>query len=208
MMIVIVQVPDPAKDPDSRQKMIRSAALLLREQGFTGTSFGDVLARSGAPRGSIYHHFPGGKNEMIEEAVSFAGGYTDKVMKDAAQRVSPDRLVAGFIDVVRKTLEENDYRAGCPVAAVAVETHAKAPQLEKAAAEAFGSWARTLTDALVDAGADPDRAARLATMTVTSVEGAIIVCRASHDTTALEQIQQELVALYRGALPDPALPDQ
>ena len=199
-----MQVPESPGNEDSRQKMVRSATLLLREQGYTGTSFGDVVAASGAPRGSIYHHFPGGKTEMIREAVAYAGEYADKMLERASRDHSPEEVVNGFIAVIKKTMVANDFRAGCPVAAVAVEDHPEAPELEKAASDVFASWTSTLAASLRRSGVPAARARRLATLAVTSVEGAIMLCRASRDTRALDDVGQELAGLYRAAVPEPA----
>lgn len=204
MMTVIMQVPESPGNEDSRQKMVRSATLLLREQGYTGTSFGDVVAASGAPRGSIYHHFPGGKTQMMREAVGYAGDYTGRLLERASREHRPEEVVSGFIAVIKKTMAANDFRAGCPVAAVAVEDHPEAPELEKAASDVFASWTSTLAASLRRSGVPTARARRLATMTVTSVEGAIMLCRASRNTKALDDVGQELVELYRAAVPDPA----
>src|SRR3954447_16618131 len=172
----------------SREKMIVSAALLLREKGLTGTSFGDVIEHSGAPRGSIYHHFPNGKAQLVEEAVRYAGGY----VADSLENTDPIEALRSFTKAWRKTLERSDFRAGCPVVAVAVEAHHEAPDLAAAAAEAFARWQEALTSLIERAGVEPKRARRLATISVAAIEGAVVMCRAQHDMTPLDDVNAEL----------------
>src|SRR5215212_8498635 len=97
----------------SRQRMVVSAALLLRENGVNGTSFGDVIEHSGAPRGSIYHHFPGGKAELVEEAVRYAGAYVGATIERSGG--DPIAVLRDLTSFWRATLEGSDFRAGCPV---------------------------------------------------------------------------------------------
>ena len=176
--------------------MIVSAALLLREKGLTGTSFGDVIDHSGAPRGSIYHHFPNGKAQLVEEAVQYAGGY----VADAIESEDAVEALRSFTRSWRKTLERSDFRAGCPVVAVAVEAHHEAPQLAGAAAEAFAHWQAALQKLLVNEGLAAERARRLAATTVAAIEGAVVICRAQHDITPLEDVSAELETMLQAAI--------
>ena len=176
----------------SREKMIASTALLLREQGLTGTSFGDVLEHSGAPRGSIYHHFPGGKAELVQEAVRLARGYVAHTIERATPDGDPIAVLRAFIATWRRTLESSDFRAGCPVVAVAVETHDETPELRAAVADTFAAWQSTLARLLCDNGIPAARAQRLATLIVAAIEGAVVICRAQHSTEALDEVANEL----------------
>ena len=186
----------------SREKMIRSATLLFRERGLQGTSFRDVVEHSGAPRGSIYHHFPGGKAQLAEEAVSSSGEFIASVIARAARDGDPFAAVRVFIQGWRHTLEESDFRAGCPVVAVATEAGEDEPQLTAATAEAFASWQQALATALRNAGATPARARTTATLAVAAVEGAVVLCRASRNTQPLLDIGAELETAFTSALPD------
>src|SRR4051794_5171933 len=103
----------------TRQRMLGSAARLFREHGYSGTGFRDVVAHSNAPRGSIYHHFPGGKAQLGAEAVATAGEFMNELI---SRGVDSENFVAGFERFWRwwiKFIEADDYRAGCPVVAVA-----------------------------------------------------------------------------------------
>jgi len=176
----------------SREKMIASTALLLREKGLTGTSFGDVLEHSGAPRGSIYHHFPDGKAELVHEAVRFAGSYVAHTIDGAACDGGPIAVLRAFVATWRTTLKSSDFRAGCPVVAVAVEAHDQTPELRAAAAETFTEWQSKLTQLLSRNDIPAARAQRLATLTVAAIEGAVVICRAQQNTQPLDEVATEL----------------
>src|SRR5436190_16341186 len=103
--------------------MVRSAAVLFREHGYSGTGFRDVIEHSGAPRGSIYHHFPGGKAELAAETVRYAGSYIGAQIGRLTRDGDPVTVLRAFVRWWQKLLEESDFRAGCPVVAVAVEAH-------------------------------------------------------------------------------------
>ena len=184
----------------SRDRMIVSAALLLREKGLTGTSFGDVIEHSGAPRGSIYHHFPQGKAQLVEEAVGYAGTYIADSIERPPEGSDPVDAVRDFTAAWRATLESSDFRAGCPVVAVAVEAHRDEPALASAAAEAFARWQSAFQARLEASGIRPARARRLAATTVAAIEGAVVICRAQRDIQPLMDVSRELEEMLRGAL--------
>ena len=181
---------------NSRDRMIVSAALLLREKGLTATSFGDVIDHSGAPRGSIYHHFPNGKAQLVEEAMQYAGSYVAGSIEDR----DPIEALRSFERGWRKVLEQSDFRAGCPIVAVAVEAHSDAPQLCAAAADAFTSWQEAMAHLLEREGVARERARRLAAMTVAAIEGAVVMCRAQRDMKPLEDVSAELEAMIENAI--------
>ena len=105
-----------------------------------------------------------------------------------------------FVGWWRKVLMKSDFQAGCPITAVTIESHEEAPQLAAAAAAAFRRWQDALARGLVAGGAAPERAARLATLIVAAVEGATILCRAAHDTQALDDVADELEAVVYAAI--------
>ena len=182
----------PARPAGSRERMVRSAALLFRERGYSGTAFRDVIAHSGAPRGSIYHHFPGGKAQLAQEAVAW-GAATIAEQLDAA--LARERDAAGvlraFLAPWREVLERSDFRAGCPLVAITVETEVPRA-LRDAVAEAFTGWQGLLAERLRRAGIAPARAASLASLTLAAIEGAVLLCRAQRDTAPLDAVATEL----------------
>jgi len=180
-----------------RERMVISAALLIRERGAHPTAIADVLEHSGAPRGSAYHYFPGGRTQLLCEAIDYAGEYiAAKISKAESGVEALDKLFADY----RKQLLKSDFRAGCPVVAVSVEAgdpdkpDAAAAVIERAAA-AFSRWTDLITTRLVSDGIAKERAAELAMLTTTSIEGAIVVARASRDVKALDLVHSQLRAL-------------
>lgn len=181
-----------------RERMVASAALLIRERGAHPTAIADVLAHSGAPRGSAYHYFPGGRSQLLCEAIDYASDQVAaRIDKADSARALLDAMIADF----RKQLSATDFRAGCPIVAVTVEagepaatgTQADTP-LDRAGS-AFTRWAGQITRRLQSDGVSGERAEELATLILTAIEGAVVMARATRDVTPLELIHRQLRAL-------------
>ncbi|MEU1511344.1 TetR/AcrR family transcriptional regulator [Streptomyces sp. NPDC005811] len=185
---------------DSRHRMIAGAADLLGEHGAAGVSIDRVLAHSGAPRGSVYHHFPGGRAQLIDEAVVFAGDFIAGLIESAVDDPDPLRAVDAFFTLWRERLLRSDFRVGCPVVAVAVENDDTAPEPARSAAAAFARWQRALTTLLVRHGLPEERGGRLAAFVVAAVEGAVVMCRAERSTGPLDAAAAEIHDLLDHAL--------
>lgn len=175
--------------------MLDSAALLLRERGAAGVTVDAVLAHSGAPRGSVYHHFPGGRNEMILGAVRQAGDYLTAMFDDAAAAGDPRQAVERGVQFWKRALTRTDYRAGCPIVAVAIDSRENIPDAAELVREVLASWQGSLAKLLAANGFPADKARRLATLIVSSVEGAIILCRAQQDLGPLDDVLEEITPL-------------
>src|SRR5215211_1472182 len=191
MMVVITS--------DRRNRMIQSAALLFREQGYSGTGFRDVIEHSGAPRGSIYHHFPGGKEQLAADTVAWAAAVIERQIERAAQDGNPLVALDMFVEAWREVLEDSNFRAGCPIVAVAAEADAGSTATAAAAA-AFGRWQDLIAHALLDAGVSRTDARRLATTVVAAIEGAILLCRVRRDIRPLRDVHRALEATLRTAI--------
>jgi AcrR family transcriptional regulator len=176
---------------DARRKMIESAAILLATRGLEGTSFSDVLERSGAPRGSIYHHFPEGKDQLVDAAIELAGDRALRVL-DAVGGSPPKEVTRFFLDLWRQVLARSDLRAGCAVLAVTVATDS--PDLLEHAAAIFRAWRGRLTELYEAGGMDAEAAARLATTVVAATEGAVVVSRAERTIEPFELVAAQLIA--------------
>ncbi|MET7642054.1 TetR/AcrR family transcriptional regulator [Streptomyces sp. NPDC005426] len=187
---------------DSRERMILSAAALLREYGASATSIDRVLAHSGAPRGSVYHYFPGGRTQLIDEAVALAGDFIAGLIDAAMQADDPVEAVDAFFLLWRDRLLESGFRAGCPIVAVAVETNDDAPQLARSAATVFARWQEALAGLLVRHGVTEERSRRLGAFIIAAVEGAVIMCRAEQSTAPIEAAAAEIHDLLIYALRD------
>ncbi|MEU9916246.1 TetR/AcrR family transcriptional regulator [Streptomyces sp. NPDC051001] len=187
---------------DSRDRMILSAAALLREYGASATSIDRVLAHSGAPRGSVYHHFPGGRTQLIDEAVALAGDFIAGMIDAAMQVDDPAEAVDAFFALWRERLVESDFRAGCPIVAVAVETNDDAPQLALSAAAVFARWQEALAALFVRHGLTEERSRRLGAFIIAAVEGAVIMSRAEQSTAPIEAAAAEIHDLLLHTLRD------
>lgn len=185
---------------DSRTRMVQSAALLLRERGLSGTSFRDVIEHSGAPRGSIYHHFPEGKRQLVREAVEMSGGWVGDAIAHLDESGDPIATLHAFLGVWADILRASDFRAGCPVVAVSVEANDDEPEVTEAAAAAFRRWTRELAAGLERSGMEAEGARRMATFTVAAIEGAVVLCRAERSTQPLDDVGAELESSLRAAL--------
>lgn len=185
---------------DSRRRMVESAAALLREYGASATTLDRVLTHSGAPRGSLYHHFPGGRTQLLEEATALAGDFISGLIDDAARSGDPLRAVDTFFELWRDWLQDSQFRAGCPIVAVAVETNDGAPHLARSAAEIFGRWQEALSDSLIRRGIPEVRGLRLATFIIATVEGAVVMCRAQRSIAPLDAVAEEIHDLLFNAL--------
>ncbi|MHB8692746.1 MAG: TetR/AcrR family transcriptional regulator [Solirubrobacteraceae bacterium] len=180
-----------------RQRMIQSAAVLIRERGVEATSFSDVIAHSGAPRGSIYHHFPGGKEQLVEEATRYAGEYLAAAIVAALATDDPRAVIRALSMHWAKILRNSDYGAGCPVVAATIDG---TPAVRRAAGEAFNSWEKLLTQGLAPHLGDPGRAHSLATLAIAAIEGAVVLARAEQSTAPVERVATELELLLSAAL--------
>jgi AcrR family transcriptional regulator len=184
--------------------MVISAALLIRERGAQPTALADVLEHSGAPRGSAYHYFPGGRTQLLCEAIDYAGDYVAAKIAKADSGVDAlDRLIGYY----RKQLVSSGYRAGCPVVAVTVEAGDPAkgdqanPVIDRAAA-ALDRWGELITQRMIADGVAAQRASELAMLSTTAIEGAIIVSRAARDLKALDLVHGQLRDLLLAATPE------
>lgn len=176
--------------------MLIAAAQMLRERGAAGITIDEVLARSGAPRGSVYYHFPEGRNQIISEALRYAGEAITEVIDEAASKGGM-YLVHQFVVFWEGLLLESDFAAGCPVVAAAIGSAAQEPQLTTVAGSIFGHWGEALTRAFVSDGFDESGAASLAITCIAALEGAVVLCRSTHTVDPLRDVAQQLEFLIR-----------
>lgn len=175
--------------------MITSAALLLREHGVAGTSIPKVLEHSNGPRGSVGHHFPGGRTELISEALTWAGSLvTDAIAKKRAAGASGAELFGFICDFYAKQLSTTAYVAGCPVGSAAQESFDD-PDLGPVIATIIDSWTAALADALAEDGRTRRDADELALLCVSSVEGAILLARVRRSRKPIDNVRDRLTPL-------------
>ncbi|HEX9834884.1 MAG TPA: TetR/AcrR family transcriptional regulator [Mycobacterium sp.] len=176
--------------------MLISAAEVLRERGAAGVTIDEVLARSGAPRGSVYHHFPEGRNQILTEALQYAGEAITGVIDEAAANGGMF-LVRKFVVFWEELLVESDFAAGCPVVAAAIGSADEQPQLSTVAGRIFNHWRDALTRAFVSDGFTDDDAASLALMCIASLEGAVVLCRSTRSVDPLKDVAAQVEFLIK-----------
>ena len=140
--------------------MIVSTALLIRERGARATSLDAILEHSGAPRGSVYHHFPGGREQLLREATDYAGEFVARRLERQAAE-DPFAAIDALVDEYRTSLVASDFRAGCPVVAVAVESGEDSPDLRDNVVGAFDRWREVIALRFAAAGIDDARSDEL-----------------------------------------------
>jgi AcrR family transcriptional regulator len=187
--------------------MVFSAAQLVRRHGVAATGMRDVAAHAEAPRGSLQHYFPGGKDQLMAEAAEWAGRYAAKRIARfvaALPEPTPGALFAAIVDQWRDDLRSNGFDTGCPVAASVADCASDNPTVRRGAAEAFAGWSAAAAGALRDMGVPYKRAEALATLMISTLEGAILMARAERDLRPLEIAARELRPLLDGAVASPA----
>lgn len=182
------------KNDDPKQRLINTAADLLRRRGLNSTSIRELAKHANAPLGSTYHYFPGGKPQLIGIAVAQTGQQIGKLLNKALA----DGPVAGleaFLAQWRSVLLHGEFKAGCPVIAVAADdSSAEGESVPLAsAAEALQGWERLISDSLREAGQMEEKAMAMATLIIAAVEGAILLCRAQQSITPFDRVAKLLL---------------
>lgn len=173
-----------------QDRMVRSAAALIARDGLAATRMREVADHAKAPRGSIGHHFPGGKHQLTLEALTWIGSTVHSELEriePAGKRKHPHgvEVLRKFVAMWRAGLSQNQVSSGCSVAAVVHDSGD--PELLARAAYVFASWRKPFYNALLTEGIDRERAASLATTVIAALEGAVILSRAEKDIAPLEQ---------------------
>lgn len=169
---------------------------LFDRQGYHGTGLAEILQTAGSPRGSLYFHFPGGKEEIGVEAVNLAAAAVEELILGVATRQrEPAELVRALGRALGRWLERSAYQEGCAVLAVTVETANLSEPLRLSCANAYARWEKALSDAFVAAGTPTREARRIATLTVAALEGALAVCRARRSAEPMTTAADTLASL-------------
>jgi TetR/AcrR family transcriptional regulator, lmrAB and yxaGH operons repressor len=179
---------------DSRSRMIAAAAELFRQRGYHATTFSDVVRDSGAPRGSTYFHFPGGKAELAREAIARAGEEIEEMVREAARHADdPGSLIRALAQILASRLERSGYHSGCAIATMVLELAPRDEEFSAAFDSVFARWRVALVTRLEPLGIAPDRAAALADLTISALEGALVLSRAARSTQPFTTTTQALI---------------
>lgn len=189
----------PTKGEATQQRMVESMLELIQTHGYAGTGLNAVLAHSGAPKGSLYFHFPEGKEQLGERAVGLAADQFEALIAGALTSARPQqsagRVVESVVALLCDFLEANDFTVGCPVSVVALEMGGESDRLRTACEQAYDRWIAPVNDFLVARGHDRRSARSTASSVVSMVEGAMIVARTRKDVQPLRDAARTLRTL-------------
>ena len=191
-----------------RERMVRSAAQLIRRKGVSATGMREIVTEADAPRGSLQHYFPGGKEELVSDALLWTGDVAARRVRRSLSELeprTPSALLASIVDAWRRDLTDEKFSAGCPLVAAAADTAATSEQLRQILRRAFDGWLEPLAEGLADLGVPVGRSGNLAFVIITALEGAIILARIRRDLTPLDALVLELGPLL-DAVARPAAP--
>lgn len=185
---------------NTKSRMIAATADLLGLQGYHATGLNQVMQVSATPKGSLYFHFPGGKEELASEAIRVAGAEIgEKIAATLQSFEQPGDAVSAFALLLAEELQTSHFRKGCPVAAVAMETAAMSDCLRQTCEQIYLSWFALVEQRLFESGVEPAVAKSWTTLTWAAVEGALLLSRTYQSTAPLETIAAQLKQLLNQA---------
>jgi TetR/AcrR family transcriptional regulator, lmrAB and yxaGH operons repressor len=185
-----------AQTVPAKERMLATAAELLQRQGYHGTGLAEVLAESGAPRGSMYFHFPGGKEQLACEALRASGAqWKARIAKIVEETKEPSNVIVRVCKALADELEASDYRLGCPLATVALEAAGDSEKIRETCSDHFASWEVIVAKHLEAHGAHPEAAKVAATVTLASLEGALLLARVYRSRVPIERVALALGSL-------------
>jgi TetR/AcrR family transcriptional repressor of lmrAB and yxaGH operons len=187
---------------DAKDRMVMAALELLRQSGLTGAGVNQVVDASGAPKGSLYHYFPGGKDQLVVAALREA----DTLVGDGLRRVfDGDRplgdKVRALFGATAQSMEQNDFTRGCPVAAVTVDLEPTTGELRQTCAGIFDAWRDIVADGLREVPKGQRR--EIADLLLAALEGAMILARARGTNDALVSTGDALATVLAARFPAP-----
>jgi AcrR family transcriptional regulator len=184
---------------DTRERIVQTSAELFRRQGFAGTGVKQIVAEASAPFGSIYHFFPGGKEQLGAETIRFSGAIYGQLIDLFFQSGGdPVTSTRDFFAGAAQTLIETDYADACPIATVALEVSSTSEPMREACAEVFESWIEATSERLFEAGLTRKRAREHALTMLMSLEG--VLARALRSTEPVKVAGAAATAAIRDAL--------
>jgi AcrR family transcriptional regulator len=185
----------------TRERIVGAGAELFRRQGYSATGVKQIVTAAQAPFGSLYHHFPGGKEQLGAEAVR-ASGVLYELLIPAVFDPAPDLVgaVRAFFEGAAEHLRETDYEDACPIATVALEVSSHSETMRQACADVFESWIAAGLPRFTAAGLDAARARELVIAMICALEGAFVLARATRSTEALQIAGEQTAAAVERAL--------
>lgn len=184
----------------TRDRFLTAATGLFRRQGYSGTGLKQIVAESQAPLGSLYHFFPGGKQDLALQAISRTSErYQQLLDRVLSEATDVGQAAITWFDWAARALEETDFADGCPIGTVACEVASSNEALREASRAVFDGWQSRVATRLIGAGVSTARARRLATFAVASLEGAIMLARVSRSARPLRDTGRVVADTLRAA---------
>lgn len=184
------------EDPTTRARILATATRLFRKQGYHATGLTQVLTEGKAPKGSLYFHFPGGKEQLGTEAVrDGAAELADVLGRLAGTAADPRAGLVAVTDALAKTLEESGFSDGCPITGIALDAAAESESIRTACAESYAGWTERIAAALAGWGVPAGSADPLATVVLSAIEGALVLARVRRSGAPLREVGEQLGAL-------------
>jgi TetR/AcrR family transcriptional repressor of lmrAB and yxaGH operons len=180
-----------------RDTLISTSLSLFQRQGYAATGLAEILAESGAPRGSLYHYFPEGKEAIAEAALNVAAVAMETRIREAAARIpDPAQCALAYGQALAATMAESGFSRGCQVATVALEAAPQSARLTAASRGAFDAWCAAIGDMLRAAGVADARASALADFMISAFQGAMILARVRQSSAPILSTAEELARLF------------
>jgi|SRR5690242_8352723 TetR/AcrR family transcriptional repressor of lmrAB and yxaGH operons len=184
--------------PKHRGAIIRAAATLFRRNGYAATGINEIAELAGAPKGSLYHYFPDGKDQIGEAAVRFAGKLVIATLEKLEQEhKSAAAMMQAYCRLLAGWMAKSGFRDGCPISTTLLESVPQSPGIALAGREAFAAWQAVIARALLRDGFSKGEARRLSTFAVSSIEGALILARVESGSEPIEDVGRSLASVLR-----------
>ena len=181
-----------------REQIVATTCNLMETQGYHATGLNQILAESGAPKGSLYYYFPGGKEELAIEAVECTSrAIAMRIEAVLAAHADPVTAIVGLLHDLAGHVEASGYAAGAPITAIALEAASTHEQLRLACHDAYTRWQEVIAAKLAANGVEGTRATQLATLIIAAIEGAITLSRCQRSVAPLHAVAAEVETLLR-----------
>ena len=182
--------------PNHRENLIQAALRLFRRQGYAGTGLKEILEHSKAPKGSLYHYFPGGKEELGREALAAGGRAVERTLEGIlASTRTGDEFILRYMHGLADWLAQSGFRDGCPIATTVLELAPDSTPISEAGKVAIDGWIERISQAYIRDGMQEQVAREKALLTIAVTEGALIVARVQRSTEPIRVAALQLVGL-------------
>ena len=187
-----------AAPPKHRGAIVRAAATLFRRNGYAATGINEIAEVAGAPKGSLYHYFPDGKDQIGEAAVRFAGkGVVATLEKLEQEHRTAAAMMQAYYRLLAGWMAKSGFRDGCPISTTLLESAPQSEAIALAGREAFAEWRAVIARALIRDGFSKQEARRLSMLAVSALEGSLILARVECSSEPIEDIAKSLAVVLR-----------